>query len=134
VTFSLRKLATVQPSLLVIPISQYLHDRTYLYTTCLTAAAQTGCVLTKGVTVSSSSKEDSHSMKCGALLQVALVTGGDSGIGRAIVLHLAREGADIAISYLDEHQDAEEIKKVVIESGQQCILLPGDLRSEEQCK
>lgn len=66
--------------------------------------------------------------------KVALVTGGDSGIGRAIVLHLAREGADIAISYLGEHQDAEESKKAVTESGQQCILLPGDLRSEEHCK
>jgi len=117
-----------------MPISQHLHGHTYLYTTWSTAAAKTGCVLTKGVTVSSSGKEDSHSMKYDALLQIALVTGGDSGIGRAIVLHLAREGADIAISYLDEHQDAEEIKKVVVESGQQCILLPGDLRSEEQCK
>ena len=66
--------------------------------------------------------------------QSALVTGGDSGIGRAIVLHLAREGANIAISYLDEHQDAEEIKKVVEEAGVKALLLPGDLRSEEQCK
>lgn len=68
------------------------------------------------------------------ILQVALVTGGDSGIGRAIVLHLAREGADVAISYLDEHPDAEESMRAVTQSGQQCILLPGDLRSEDQCK
>lgn len=68
------------------------------------------------------------------VMQVALVTGGDSGIGRAIVLHLAREGADVAISYLDEHPDAEESMRAVTQSGQQCILLPGDLRSEDQCK
>lgn len=62
------------------------------------------------------------------------MTGGDSGIGRAIVLALAREGANIAISYLDEHQDAEETKKVVEEAGVKALLLPGDLRSEDQCK
>ena len=133
-TFRLHKVAATQPSFLVRPISQYLHGRTYLHTTCASFAAQSSCVPTKGVTVGISSKEHSHYMKCRALLQVALVTGGDSGIGRAIVLHLAREGADIAISYLGEHQDAEESKKAVTESGQQCILLPGDLRSEEHCK
>ena len=62
------------------------------------------------------------------------MTGGDSGIGRAIVLALAREGANIAMSYLDEHQDAEETKKVVEEAGVKALLLPGDLRSEDQCK
>ena len=62
------------------------------------------------------------------------MTGGDSGIGKAIVLHFAREGANVAISYLDEHQDAKETKKVVEEAGVKALLLPGDLRSEDQCK
>ena len=62
------------------------------------------------------------------------MTGGDSGIGRAIVLHYAREGADVAISYLDEHQDAEETFRAVTQSGQQALLLPGDLRSADHCK
>ena len=62
------------------------------------------------------------------------MTGGDSGIGKAIVLHFAREGANVAISYLDEHQDAEGTKQVVEEAGVKALLLPGDLRSEDQCK
>ena len=57
-----------------------------------------------------------------------------AGIGKAIVLHFAREGANVAIAYLNEHQDAEATKKVVEEAGVQALLLPGDLRSEDQCK
>jgi len=67
--------------------------------------------------------------------QIAIVTGGDSGIGRAVCVAFAREGADIAVSYLPEEQsDAEETKKVVEAAGKKCLLLPGDITSEAQCK
>lgn len=66
--------------------------------------------------------------------KVALVTGGDSGIGRAVALAFAREGADVAISYLNEHEDAKETKRVVEAAGRRAILLPGDLVEEAQCK
>ena len=57
----------------------------------------------------------------------ALITGGDSGIGRAVALAFAREGADIAVSYLNELSDAKETERLVTESGQRCLLLPGDI-------
>ncbi|SDN98319.1 SDR family oxidoreductase [Alkalicoccus daliensis] len=63
----------------------------------------------------------------------ALITGGDSGIGRAVAILYAREGADVAISYLDEHDDAEETKKLVEAAGAKCLLLPGDIKSEQHC-
>lgn len=65
--------------------------------------------------------------------KVAIITGGDSGIGRATAVLFAREGADVVVSYLDEHQDAEETKQKVEEEGQQCLLIPGDVGSEEHC-
>lgn len=65
--------------------------------------------------------------------KVALVTGGDSGIGRAVALAFAREGADVAIAYLSEHEDAKETLSLVEEAGQRGILLPGDLASEQHC-
>ncbi|WP_368736053.1 SDR family oxidoreductase [Ectobacillus ponti] len=63
-----------------------------------------------------------------------LITGGDSGIGRAAAIAFAKEGANIAISYYDEHQDAEETKKKVEACGASCILLPGDLREQNYCR
>lgn len=66
--------------------------------------------------------------------KVALVTGGDSGIGRAVALAYAREGADVAISYLDEHADAEETVRVVEASGRRALALPGDIGDEAHCR
>lgn len=65
--------------------------------------------------------------------KIALITGGDSGIGRAVAIAFAREGADVAISYLDEHEDAEETARWVKQAGRQCLLLPGDLAQKQQC-
>jgi NAD(P)-dependent dehydrogenase (short-subunit alcohol dehydrogenase family) len=66
--------------------------------------------------------------------KAAIVTGGDSGIGRAVALAFAREGADVAISYLDEHEDAEETVRVVTESGRRALALPGDIGDEAHCR
>lgn len=66
--------------------------------------------------------------------KIALITGGDSGIGRAVAIAYAREGADVAIAYLDEHEDAQETARWVKEAGRQCLLLPGDLAHKEQCE
>jgi NAD(P)-dependent dehydrogenase (short-subunit alcohol dehydrogenase family) len=65
---------------------------------------------------------------------VALITGGDSGIGRAVAVLFAREGADIAIAYLDEHEDAEETKRAVEAEGRRAILLPGDVANSDYCR
>jgi len=67
--------------------------------------------------------------------KVALITGGDSGIGRSVAVHFAREGADVAICYLPEEQeDAEETKGFVEKEGRKCLLFPGDLRDKDYCK
>ena len=65
--------------------------------------------------------------------RIALITGGDSGIGAAVAIAFAKEGADVAISYLDEHEDANRTQKRIEELGRRCILLPGDLREKQQC-
>jgi len=65
--------------------------------------------------------------------KATLITGGDSGIGRATAVLFAREGADVAIAYLDEHQDAEEAKRLVEAEGARCILIPGNLREKRNC-
>jgi NAD(P)-dependent dehydrogenase (short-subunit alcohol dehydrogenase family) len=65
--------------------------------------------------------------------KVALVTGGDSGIGRAVAIAFAREGADVAIAYLNEHDDANETKMLVEKEGRECFPIAGDLGSKEFC-
>lgn len=62
--------------------------------------------------------------------RVAIITGGDSGIGRAIAYAFAREGADLAIVYLNEHHDAQETKQHVESLGRKCLLISGDLKKE----
>jgi NAD(P)-dependent dehydrogenase (short-subunit alcohol dehydrogenase family) len=66
--------------------------------------------------------------------KVALVTGGDSGIGRAVSLHFAREGADIAIVYFNEEVDASETQRLIEAEGRQCVLLKGDVKKSAFCK
>lgn len=62
-----------------------------------------------------------------------LVTGGDSGIGRAVAVLFAREGADVAIAYLAEHEDAEQTRQLVEAEGGRCILIPGDVKDAAYC-
>jgi NAD(P)-dependent dehydrogenase (short-subunit alcohol dehydrogenase family) len=64
---------------------------------------------------------------------VALVTGADSGIGRAVAIAFAREGADVVISYLNEHEDAKETARWVARAGRRAIVIPGDIRDEQHC-
>ncbi len=66
--------------------------------------------------------------------KIALITGGDSGIGRAVAILFAKEGADIAVSYLNEHEDAEETKRQVEQEGRRCLLLAGDIGDEAFCR
>ena len=64
----------------------------------------------------------------------AIITGGDSGIGKAVAIAFAREGADVLISYLNEDEDARETEKYVKEAGRKAVLVPGDISKEEQCR
>jgi NAD(P)-dependent dehydrogenase (short-subunit alcohol dehydrogenase family) len=66
--------------------------------------------------------------------KVAIITGGDSGIGRAVAIAYAREGADILVSYLDEHEDANETKRWVEAAGRRCVLVAGDISQPEHAR
>jgi NAD(P)-dependent dehydrogenase (short-subunit alcohol dehydrogenase family) len=66
--------------------------------------------------------------------KVALITGGDSGIGRSVAVLFAREGADVAIVYLNEHGDAEETKRLVESEGRRCLTIAGDVGDESFCR
>ena len=64
----------------------------------------------------------------------AVITGGDSGIGRAVAIAYAREGADVLVSYLDEDDDAADVARYVEEAGSRCVLVPGDLSDPAHCR
>ena len=66
--------------------------------------------------------------------RVALVSGGDSGIGRAVAIAFAKEGADVAVAYLSEDTDAEETRRHIEDAGRRCMLLRGDLTDEKHCR
>lgn len=66
--------------------------------------------------------------------KIALITGGDSGIGRSVAVHFAREGADVAIIYLNEDKDAKDTKLMVEAEGGKCLLIKGDIKSENFCE
>jgi len=66
--------------------------------------------------------------------KIAVITGGDSGIGRAVAVHFAREGADVAIGYLEEDRDAEDTRRLVEAEKRRCLVFKGDLGYEERCR
>ncbi|MCL7419092.1 MAG: SDR family NAD(P)-dependent oxidoreductase, partial [Halalkalicoccus sp.] len=66
--------------------------------------------------------------------KVAIVTGGDSGIGRAAAVHFAREGADVAVMYLDEEEDAETTAEMIEDEGQESLTIAGDVRDSAFCQ
>lgn len=79
---------------------------------------------------------DNGTYKASGKLQnkLAVITGGDSGIGRAVSIHYAKEGADVVIIYLDEHEDAEETKRAIEKDGRTCLLISGDIGDPTFCQ
>ncbi|WP_207425834.1 SDR family oxidoreductase [Pedobacter sp. SYSU D00535] len=78
---------------------------------------------------------DTDDAGCGRLTgMVAIITGGDSGIGRAVAVSFAKEGADVVISYLDEDQDAQETAEMVKKYGKEAMTIASDISTEESCK
>jgi NAD(P)-dependent dehydrogenase (short-subunit alcohol dehydrogenase family) len=80
-------------------------------------------------------KSDDRSYRGSGKLRnkVALITGGDSGIGRSVAIFFAKEGADVAIVYLNEHRDADETRRLVEQEGQRCLTISGDVGNEKFC-
>lgn len=77
----------------------------------------------------------SNHLGCGKLRdRVALITGGDSGIGRAVAVLFAKEGADVAVVYFNEHKDARETERLVESQGRKCLLIPGDIGLKKFCQ
>ena len=66
--------------------------------------------------------------------KAAIITGGDSGIGRAVAIAFAKEGADVAVMYLNEHEDADETRKLVEREGRRCVTIPGDIGDPNFCR
>jgi NAD(P)-dependent dehydrogenase (short-subunit alcohol dehydrogenase family) len=79
--------------------------------------------------------EDSKYKPANKLIgKTALITGGDSGIGKAVAITYAQEGADVVIVYLNEHEDAQDTKNRIEQMGRKCVLMPGDIADEAFCK
>jgi NAD(P)-dependent dehydrogenase (short-subunit alcohol dehydrogenase family) len=80
--------------------------------------------------------DEDHEYRASGKLErmVALITGGDSGIGRAVAIAYAREGADVAIVYYDEHEDARSTQARIQHYGRRCLLIPGDIKQEAFCR
>jgi NAD(P)-dependent dehydrogenase (short-subunit alcohol dehydrogenase family) len=78
--------------------------------------------------------EDSYKGSSRLQGKKAIITGGDSGIGRAVAIAYAREGADVLVSYLNEHEDAAETKRQVESSGRTAIVVPGDIQDPAHCR
>jgi NAD(P)-dependent dehydrogenase (short-subunit alcohol dehydrogenase family) len=78
--------------------------------------------------------EESYSGSGRLAGKAAVITGGDSGIGRAVAIAYAREGADVVISYLEEHEDAKDTARLVEDAGQRAVLVAGDVSSPQHCR